>query len=100
MLFRSDATSFALDSANALWSNATGAGREGLLVKRTLSGSAYAEADTVNTGLTAVDAVAVYIVNGVEYALAAALPAASTPTRSFAWAARRGEPFSPAVDAV
>ena len=67
-----DATSFALDSAGALWSNATGAGREGLLVKRTLSGTAYAEADTVATGLTAVDAVAVYTVNGVEYALAAA----------------------------
>ena len=67
-----DATSFALDSANALWSNATDAGREGLLVKRTLSGTAYAEADTVATGLTAVDAVAVYAVNGTEYALAAA----------------------------
>ena len=67
-----DATSFALDSAGALWSNATGAGREGLLVKRTLSGTAYFEADTVATGLTAVDAVAVYTVNGVEYALAAA----------------------------
>ena len=67
-----DATSFALDSTGALWSNATGAGREGLLVKRTLSGTAYAEADTVATGLTAVDAVAVYTVNGVEYALAAA----------------------------
>ena len=67
-----DATSFAVDSANALWSNATDAGREGLLVKRTLSGSAYAEADTVNTGLTAVDAVAVYTVNSTEYALAAA----------------------------
>ena len=66
-----DATSFALDSANALWSNATDAGREGLLVKRTLSGSAYAEADTVNTGLAAVDAVAVYNVNGTEYAFAA-----------------------------
>ena len=67
-----DATSFALDSTGALWSNATDAGREGLLVKRTLSGTAYAEADTVATGLTAVDAVAVYTVNGVEYALAAA----------------------------
>ena len=67
-----NATSFALDSAGALWSNATGAGREGLLVKRTLSGTAYFEADTVATGLTAVDAVAVYTVNGVEYALAAA----------------------------
>ena len=67
-----DATSFALDSTGALWSNATGAGREGLLVKRTLSGTAYAEADMVATGLTAVDAVAVYTVNGVEYALAAA----------------------------
>ena len=62
-----DATSFALDSANALWSNATDAGREGLLVKRTLSGTAYAEADTVATGLAAVDAVAVYTVNGTEY---------------------------------
>ena len=67
-----DTTSFALDSTGALWSNATDAGREGLLVKRTLSGTAYAEADTVATGLTAVDAVAVYTVNGVEYALAAA----------------------------
>ena len=66
-----DATSFALDSSGALWSNATGAGREGLLVKRTLSGAAYAEADAVDTGLTAVDAVAVYTVNGTEYALAA-----------------------------
>ena len=67
-----DATSFALDSANALWSNATGANRMNLLVKRTLSGTAYAEADTVDTGLAAVDAVAVYTVNGTEYALAAA----------------------------
>ena len=67
-----DATSFALDSANALWSNATDAGREGLLVKRTLSGTAYTEADTVVTGLTTVDAVAVYTVNGTEYAFAAA----------------------------
>ena len=67
-----DATSFALDSANALWSNATDAGREDLLVKRTLSGTVYTEANTVATGLTAVDAVAVYTVNGTEYALAAA----------------------------
>ena len=67
-----DATSFAVDSTGALWSNATDAGREGQLVKRTLSGTAYTEADTVATGLTAVDAVAVYTVNGTEYALAAA----------------------------
>ena len=67
-----DATSFALDSTGALWSNATGAGRGGLLVKRTLSGTAYAEADTVDTGLAAVDAVAVYAVNGTAYAFAAA----------------------------
>ncbi|MBO7685636.1 MAG: hypothetical protein J6V72_04595, partial [Kiritimatiellae bacterium] len=67
-----DATSFALDSANALWSNATDANRTNLLVKRTLSGTAYAETDTVDTGLAAVDAVAVYTVNGTEYAFAAA----------------------------
>ena len=67
-----DATSFALDSANALWSNAMDANRTNLLVKRTLSGTAYAETDTVDTGLAAVDAVAVYTVNGTEYAFAAA----------------------------
>ena len=67
-----DATSFALDSEGALWSNATGAGRTGLIVKRSLSGSAYVEVDTVDTGLAAVDAMAVYAVNGTNYAFAAA----------------------------
>ena len=67
-----DATSFALDSAGALWSNATDPGRAGHVVKRTLSGTAYAETDTIDTSLAAVDAVAVYTVNGTEYAFAAA----------------------------
>ncbi|MBO7687155.1 MAG: hypothetical protein J6V72_12265, partial [Kiritimatiellae bacterium] len=67
-----DATSFAFDSAGALWSNATDPSRTGHVVKRTLSGSAYAETDTIDTGLAAVDAVAVYTVNGTEYAFAAA----------------------------
>ena len=67
-----DATSFAFDSAGALWSNATDPSRTGHVVKRTLSGSAYAETDTIDTGLAAVDAVAVYAVNGTEYAFAAA----------------------------
>ena len=65
-------SSYAFDAAGALWSPATGAGRESLLVKRTLSGSAFAEAGAVDTGLASVDAVAVYTVNGAECAFAAA----------------------------
>jgi len=65
-------SSYAFDAAGALWSPATGTGRESLLVKRTLSGSVFAEAGTVDTGLASVDAVAVYAVNGAECAFAAA----------------------------
>jgi len=65
-------SSYAFDAAGALWSPATGTGRESLLVKWTLSGSAFAEAGTVDTGLASVDAVAVYTVNGAECAFAAA----------------------------
>lgn len=66
------ATSFGFNAAgDVLWSNCTTAGDEGKLVKWTCSNGTFSSAGTVDTGLAAVEAVALYTVNGTEYVLAA-----------------------------
>lgn len=67
------ATSFAFDATgNVLWSNSTSAGETGKLVKWTCANGAFSSTMSHDAGLAAVEAIAVYTVDGTEYVVAAA----------------------------
>ena len=66
------ATSFAFDATgDVLWSNSTAEGATGKLVKWSCSNGTFSPTTSHDTGLAAVEAVAVYTVDGSEYVVAA-----------------------------